>query len=154
MHYVEACTEEMSHEEVNVTTSCITSQDRGDTVWIAALTDNVDLLNFDYAMSGGSQRDKVTVKNLREAQQNDPSIGKVLAFMAEGEKPSIRHQRTETRETCALLREWQKLEVGEDGLLRRRKEPNLQLVLPKKFHHIVYRELHQEMGHLGAERVV
>lgn len=86
---------------------------------------------------------------LREAQHHDPSIGKVLAFKTEGKK-----QRNETLETRALLKEWQRLEVGKDGLLRRKREQNFQLVLPKKYHHIIYQELHEEMGHLGVERVV
>ena len=46
-----------------------------------------------------------------------------------------------------------KVEVGGDGLLRRRCGENLQSVLSKQFHPLVYKELHQEMGHLGAERV-
>ena len=29
-----------------------------------------------------------------------------------------------------------------------------QIVLPKKFHRLVYKELHEEMGHLGADRVL
>ena len=35
---------------------------------------------------------------------------------------------------------------------RRRACEYLQLVLPREFHHMVYHELHQEMGHLGWER--
>ena len=56
--------------------------------------------------------------------------------------------------TRKLLREWPKLEIGSDGLLRRKCGQKLQLVLPKQFHRLVYKELHQEMGHLGAERVL
>lgn len=29
-----------------------------------------------------------------------------------------------------------------------------QLVLPRRYHELVYKELHQDMGHLGAERVL
>ena len=31
---------------------------------------------------------------------------------------------------------------------------NAQLLLPKCFHSTVFKELHQEMGHLGADRVI
>ena len=54
----------------------------------------------------------------------------------------------------SLLREWKKLIVGEDSLLRRRSGSTLQLVLPQKLHRTVYRELREEMGHLGVERVL
>ena len=36
----------------------------------------------------------------------------------------------------------------------RRSGPYSQLVLPQKFHTVVFKELHQDMGHLGAPRVV
>ncbi|XP_022111630.1 uncharacterized protein LOC110990852, partial [Acanthaster planci] len=58
------------------------------------------------------------------------------------------------RNISALLREWDKLELDADGILHRRAGGKLQLVLPKKYHPVVYKELHKEMGHLGAERVV
>ena len=51
-------------------------------------------------------------------------------------------------------RQRRKLYCDEDGLLFRRSGPYSQLVLPQKFHTMVFRELHQEMGHLGAPRVV
>ena len=38
------------------------------------------------------------------------------------------------------------------GVLRRRAGEYLQLVLPRQFHRMVYRELHEEMGHLRWER--
>ena len=52
------------------------------------------------------------------------------------------------------MRNWRQLELGDDGTLRRRNGPNLQLVLPRRFHKTVFRELHEEMGHLGTDRVV
>ena len=53
-----------------------------------------------------------------------------------------------------LLRQQRKLYCDGDGLLFRRSGPYSQLVLPQKFHNIVFKELHQEMGHLGAPRIV
>ena len=46
------------------------------------------------------------------------------------------------------------LKVGGDELLRRTYGEYLQLVLPKQFHSFVYMELHQDPGHLGANRVL
>ena len=39
-------------------------------------------------------------------------------------------------------------------MLKRRRGPETQLVLPQCYRTIVYKELHQNMGHLGSERVV
>ena len=44
--------------------------------------------------------------------------------------------------------------VDEDGILRRKTGPDLQLVLPRTFHRMVARELLEEMGHLRTERVL
>ena len=52
----------------------------------------------------------------------------------------------------SLLREWDKLFVDADSILRRKANETNQIVLPKKFHSMIYRELHDEMGHLGCER--
>ena len=49
------------------------------------------------------------------------------------------------------LNDWHKLQVDQtSGILYRNK----QVVLPRKFHRTVYRELHEKMGHLGLERVL
>lgn len=52
------------------------------------------------------------------------------------------------------IRQWHNLIIGKDGLLRRESGPYKHLVLPSKFHRNILMELHQEMGHLGAKRVV
>ena len=39
-------------------------------------------------------------------------------------------------------------------LLVRRSKSNSQIVLPRSLHSLVYRELHDILGHLGAERVM
>ena len=41
----------------------------------------------------------------------------------------------------------------QDGMLVRETKTRKQLVLPQKFHNLVFQELHCKMGHLGAEKV-
>ena len=53
-----------------------------------------------------------------------------------------------------MLREGNKLIVDEHGILRRQTTTRNQLVLPAKYKHLVFEELHVNMGHLGPERVV
>ena len=56
--------------------------------------------------------------------------------------------------TSCYLRAWNKLHISVDGILWRQTKSRLQLVLPTKFKQLVYQDLHIEMGHLGADRVV
>ena len=52
-----------------------------------------------------------------------------------------------------MLRDWPKL-VRKDGLLKRNIGTHSQIVLPQKYHRLVIKELHENMGHLGPERVL
>ena len=52
------------------------------------------------------------------------------------------------------MKEWNKLHVGKDGVLHCQSGPYTQLVLPRKYEYLVYKELHREMGHLGCDRVI
>lgn len=56
------------------------------------------------------------------------------------------------RHTKRLLFEWNKLEV-DNGILYRTGQ-HRQLVLPEKLKLVVLRSLHNEMGHIGAEKVI
>ena len=89
-----------------------------------------------------------------KAQKEDQAVGRVHYLKSKGHRPSIQDAKKELPIIKALLRQWHKLKIGKDGLLHRESGPYNQLVLPRKYHAIVYKELHQNMGHLGADRVV
>ena len=112
------------------------------------------VLSLDTSLLDSAKYDRIEPQVILEAQRADPSVGRVLAYKLDEQRPTVRELRRELPSTRALLREWHKLEVGEDGLPWRKSGKNLQLVLPKRFHPLVYKELHQEMGHLGVERVL
>ena len=68
------------------------------------------------------------------------------------QRPTKLKRRGETEGTRVLVREWDRLTLSEDQILRKRKGDNLQFVLPKKnlIHCVVLKQLHNEMGHLGS----
>ena len=89
--------------------------------------------------------------DLVKAQREDPHIERVLKFIKTNHKPTVAEKHKEPPLARKLLNEWYKLHVNrKSGLLYR----NQQVVLPQKFRRIVYRELHEEMGHLGVERAL
>ena len=120
---------------------------------MSAVSLDDSLLDFDNVsvVTGGSQISKTTLLN---AQRQDPAIGKLLKFKESGRWPSPWERRRESPATRVLLRQRSKLYLGKDGLLYRNSGTNAQLLLPKCFHSTVFKELHQEMGHLGADRVI
>ncbi len=62
--------------------------------------------------------------------------------------------KAENPAVAILLKQWLKVLVGQDGVLRRRTSHREQLLLPKAYHPLVFKELHQDMGHLGVERTL
>ena len=54
-----------------------------------------------------------------------------------------------------LKRDVKKMKLRNDGVLVRRGKDGVdRIVLPKTMYHTIYDNLHVDMGHLGAERVV
>ena len=129
------------------------AQQHGETTWVLAVSLDDSLLDLDNVsvVTGGSQLSKTTLLN---AQRQDPAIGKLLKFKESGRCPSPWERRRESPATRVLLRQRSKLYLGKDGLLYRNSGTNAQLLLPKCFRSTVFKELHQEMGHLGADRVI
>ena len=98
-------------------------------------------------------------EDIVKLQDNDRIMGKVTYHVMQQVKPTKSKLKSEPVKLKTWLRDWDRLQVGSDGVLRRsRKMPNgqniLQVCLPPKLHHLVYEELHQKLGHLGADRVI
>lgn len=91
---------------------------------------------------------------LMAAQQEDPTIARVLHFMQIRRRPTYQERQNEPAIVRQLLHEWDKLLIAEDGILYRKSGSRNQMVLPKQYYKRVYEELHENMGHLGADRVV
>lgn len=72
-------------------------------------------------------------------------------FVIKGQWPLLRDRRDGI---SALIREKTKLYVNKDGILYRKSVTRNQLVLPTVFHPLIYKELHEEMGHFGVERTL
>lgn len=99
----------------------------------------------------------VTPADWRKAQADDPHISRVVSLLAKAAKPSDTGDSPEHAEVKLLLRQWCKLELR-DGMLYRRwvnhDRPVYQLVLTKQFRQIALQGVHDEVGHLGAERAL
>ena len=148
-------TKEISRENIRAVIEGINAQQYGNATWVTALTLDSDIPNVDGDfLAENAPVTDIESRSILQAQKHDQAIGRVHYLKSKGERPSIQDTKKELPVTKALLRQWHKLKIGKDGLLRRESGPYSQLVLPKEYHATVYRELHQNMGHLGAERVV
>ena len=97
--------------------------------------------------------------NLAKDQSLDKNISYVLPVVENGVQLSKKELSNLPKNARIMLKDFQRLHIDEDGVLRRHCRPNGfqevdQVVLPEKYKRLVYKELHEEMGHLGFDRVL
>lgn len=151
--YMESCTAEMETDATCATIQAVIHQEENTTPWVAAVSASIDIVHAEPAVTDLVFR-QLTPEEIQRAQREDPDISRILAYKKRGYPPSGRERKNETRTTSCYLRAWNKLHLSVDGILWRQTKSRLQLVLPPRFKQLVYQELHIEMGHLGADRVV
>ena len=152
--YMKDCTVEISDEEFQTTVSAVSSQFTNETVWVSALSPNENNFTLqDSELKPPASDIRLDVDDLQRSQRQDFAISRFIRLKENGSKPSYKDRSDEPRATKTLLRDWDKLHIDSDGILRRKTSEHDQIVLPTKYRTLVYRELHDEMGHLGSERV-
>ena len=70
-----------------------------------------------------------------------------------GMKLKICEKKCMNKESVILMKQTKKLSI-EEGVLVRKTAKFKQIVLPQKFHYLVYSELHEKLADLGSERVL
>ena len=92
--------------------------------------------------------------NLKKEQSKDPDVDRVMTLKLGNTYLSPQERKQESSAVQLLLREWNKLKIGTDGVLNRVSSNAHQVVLPEHLRKTVYKELHEDMGHLGSELVI
>lgn len=95
-------------------------------------------------------------EEIRQSQTNDPAISEIIHQLETGETspPTVRN---EIPQLSILLRELNKLELQNGILYRKRQvgeETQYQLVLPESLRSMVFKSLHDDMGHFGLDRTL
>jgi len=82
------------------------------------------------------------VNDLLNGQLNDPVTSRVIQFIEQGKKPLPKDMLHESSDVKRLIWDWPKL-VVKDNLLKRNVSSNSQIVLPKKYHRLAIKALHE-----------
>lgn len=143
-------TETLSPETVSAVWQGSKAVADSDVPWVAAL--ELSSPGEDVICTEGSIS-TVTPENIKAAQRDDPAICEIIMLKEQGWTPNEKDKNNMKKETRRLLFEWTKLEL-EDGILYRKTGQARQLVLPPRFKTTVLRKLHNEMGHVGVEKVL
>lgn len=118
-----------------------------DVPWVAALQLQSDEAVLPEHVS------TIRPEDLRAAQHEDTAIREVIALKNRGWIPNEKEKGLMGKETRRLVYEWNKL-VIDKGILYRQAGQRKQLVLPSKLKPVVLKNLHDDMGHVGADKVI
>lgn len=141
------CSEELSEDIICAAWEGSRRAQQGDVAWVAAL-------NLSYPIQPRFEGlQTVTHDELVRKQREDPAIGKVLELKQQ-DKPLTEVERNKVDgHTRRLLREWSRLYL-ENDLLYRKTASRQQLVLPATYKQTVMTHLHNNMSHVGVEKVL
>uniref|UniRef100_A0A3B3DD79 Gypsy retrotransposon integrase-like protein 1 n=1 Tax=Oryzias melastigma TaxID=30732 RepID=A0A3B3DD79_ORYME len=92
-------------------------------------------------------------EDIKTAQERDTAIWEVMQLKQSGWNPNEKDKKQMTRDTRKLVHEWNKLMI-DNGVLFRCTGQRKQLVLPNELKETVLKQLHDNMGHIGADKVI
>ncbi|PIK48803.1 hypothetical protein BSL78_14341 [Apostichopus japonicus] len=147
------CSEEISPEAMSAIVQMVSTHQHDDAPWIMSVAAIVKGQEPN-TESERSPTKHTEVRDWSKEQGQDEALKYVISFKARGRWPTKRERVGETPEMTAWMREWSHLHLGEGMVLRRQTKTRDQVALPKHLRQTVFTELHDNMGHLGAARVV
>ena len=157
--YMDLCTEETSQEFIKAAINAVHLQNKNLSNWVTSFTTDPDVLDFDpvhKAQNATSRKEQCQFEtiDILQAQLDDKNIQRVIELRKSNSKPDSQQRSLELKKTRLLLYEWDKLKFSPDGILMRQCVNKSQVILPSALRPLVIRELHNNMGHLGVERVL
>ena len=98
----------------------------------------------------------LSTKDWRKAQRDDPTLKVIINNLQSGSRVQSSLTQTNPAVDGRYLKHWDRLFLSEDGVLFRKATINeqefRQLVIPLEYRDIVFRALHDDLGHQGRDR--
>ena len=136
------------------TDKVLETEDTG--ILLAAATRKVEVTNVNVNLVdvGVTEKlEKIEKKDLKKEQLEDKVIGQVYNMVKDQTKVGAKEMKKLSKDVKVLMRQMAKLSIV-DGVLMRKTTNFTQIVLPEKFHKLVFEELHEKLAHVGADRVL
>lgn len=146
--YVRTCTEELTRETSLATWEGSRAAKQRDVAYVAALN-----LSQGPTLQPPGLLPTISHDQLMKTQRDDPAISQVIRLKEAGTTLTSDIRQQVSGLAKRLLHEWEKLHL-KDGLLYRNTSQRSQLVLPDQYRSMVLKHLHDNMGHLGTEKVL
>ena len=145
--YIDLCENKVDEDAFRAIVTAVEVQEVNSEAWISGNNERrVEEVNCKAIQALG-------INKIIEAQDEEEAISRVKMVLKDKIKNWTKELGYVCKDAKLLLREKSKLEILKDGLLVRKFKGLQQIVLPTKFRRMIYKQLHEDMGHLGAERV-
>jgi len=153
-NFMAECTEEVSSSDIKATIFAATSAAKSsNSAWITSLTVDDEMCDTLFRPPIARKYWPMDLQFLNKAQDEDAVISRLIHFKENG-RPSQDEICRENALVRIAMHEWNKLKIEHDGILYRKTNEREQLVLPRKYHRLVLKHLREELGHVGANRVI
>lgn len=150
--YMQTCSQEASPRVIAAVTDSLLLKLEEEEPWMCPIT--LATIGSEAEQDqGATQETKVTPEELRGVQEKDTVLGKVREYVLAKRWPKL-VGRDRRDEVTVLYRQRNRLVVDEEGVLCRQSAGRTQTVLPRKYRQLVFKELHEDMGHQGVERTL
>ena len=156
--FISKCTEEISSGDIKASITATFAQNVGSSAWITSLTLNKTTVDSLFAHPTTRKYWPMKADVIRKAQVENAVLDRLI-YIKENGKPTQDRLRSETLAAPTTMHEWSKFKIEPDGIIYRKAMDkgildNNKLVLPQRYHRLMLRHLHEEMGHVGANRVI
>ena len=151
--YMAECTESISEETVKTMYQSAQAISVGKSPWITAIVNSASVLKEELSKHNAENVSTKKEIDLLKAQHEDCNIHRIIELKSADKKLTPNEKKMESAEVRQYLHEMWRLFLRKDGLLCRKTGAHEQAVLPKSLRRLIYKELHEHMGHLGPERV-
>ena len=148
--YVELCKEEINLDSFQIMLASVQADGKlmkGGCKWLSTVQVNDQSTNSDSIGQNSSEEEKL--EQMKIAQEQDPDIAPIIKIM-KGEKLSKSMLSDNAK---LLLRERKKLQLDGNQILKRMCGMSSQMVLPTQYKEMIFKNLHDDMGHIGADKV-
>lgn len=146
--FMRECSEEMPYNVIGAAMQAVENQDESSVSWSMGVSATSATVTTDTSIV------PLKTGQIKDDQRNDPTVGPLIQHKLTGKKPSGQQLKQLSPQVACIFREWDKMEIDENGILYRKTANRKQLVLPERHRRTVVKELHDEMGHQGVDRTL
>ena len=147
------CTTDISQEDIQCVLNAISAQENEQSCWVKTIAIDEKAFSDFVDPPIGETCWPIKLDFIRQAQHEDPVIGSLIIFKLSG-RPSTEKLKSESAMVKSAMHEWNRLSLENDEILYRKLNGKMQLFLPKCYRPLAIKHLNDDLGHLGADRVI